>query len=173
MSGAWEGGKGDKSRVTNYEAYGEGYDRIFKKEQQEMHKKSYLLLDDVRFAKDCVVSTDTSARKLLDVSKTQITDWVVVRTLKGFYNYIDRNGMPDVISFDNDLDSYDYQKYADAVNGKHTYVYETEKGNGIEAFRYVVNYCEKNDIELPKIYVHSANEFARRIINNKLKELGK
>lgn len=39
MSEKWHGGKGDSTRVSNWDAYRENYDRIFRKKKQEEPKE--------------------------------------------------------------------------------------------------------------------------------------
>jgi hypothetical protein len=78
-----------------------------------------------------------------------------------FTMWIDKNGLPDIISFDHDLafehytpehlwTDYELSKaYQDAQNYK-------EK-TGYDCAKWLCSYCNDNDLELPKYYVHSAN----------------
>lgn len=78
-----------------------------------------------------------------------------------FTMWIERNGLPDVISFDHDLafEHYtpehlwtDYQlskEYQDAQNYK-------EK-TGLDCAKWLCDYCLENDKDIPKYYIHSAN----------------
>ena len=73
-----------------------------------------------------------------------------VKTQSEFENYIKENGLPDLISFDNDLG--------------------IGNGEGYECAKWLVEYCMDNDKELPDWYVHSANPVARenieKLLNN-------
>ena len=74
------------------------------------------------------------------------TDIVWVKTQSEFENYIKENGLPDLISFDNDLG--------------------VGNGEGYDCAKWLVEYCMDNNLELPDWYVHSANPVARENIEN-------
>jgi len=65
--------------------------------------------------------------------------WDVVRTHKEFIEYIDEHGVPDIISFDHDLD------------GTLT---------GLDCAKYIVGRC----LTIKEFYVHSANPTGARNI---------
>lgn len=73
-----------------------------------------------------------------------------VKTQPDFEKYITQNGLPDLISFDNDLG--------------------VGYGEGYDCAKWLVEYCMDNDKELPEWYVHSANPVARenieKLLNN-------
>jgi hypothetical protein len=78
-----------------------------------------------------------------------------------FTMWIEKNGLPDIISFDHDLASEhytpehlwtDYQlskEYQDAQSYK-------EK-TGLDCAKWLFDYCQNNDKDLPEYYIHSAN----------------
>lgn len=78
-----------------------------------------------------------------------------------FKMWIEKNGLPDIISFDHDLayEHYtpehlwtDYQlskEYQDAQNYK-------EK-TGLDCAKWLCEYCEMHNKSIPRFYVHSAN----------------
>ena len=70
------------------------------------------------------------------------------KTQSEFENYIKENGLPDLISFDNDLG--------------------IGNGEGYDCAKWLVEYCMDNDKELPEWYVHSANPVARENIEKLL-----
>ena len=69
-----------------------------------------------------------------------------VKNFDEFTNYIIKNGMPDLVSFDHDLGK-GLQKGADCAT-------------------WLVNYCQQKGIKLPKCFVHSANPNGQQIINS-------
>lgn len=71
-----------------------------------------------------------------------------VKTQTEFENYIKENGLPDLISFDNDLG--------------------IGNGEGYDCAKWLVEYCMDNDKELPLWYVHSANPVAKENIEKLL-----
>ena len=72
-------------------------------------------------------------------------NFVWVKNYDEFVNYITKNGLPDMISFDNDLG----------------------KGltKGVECAKWLLHYCQTTKQPLPKCYAHSANPNGRRDIN--------
>jgi len=68
--------------------------------------------------------------------------FIIIRSYNEFVNWIKDNGIPDYISFDHDIASYD------------------ESGNekrGIDAAKFLVEYCLENNVKCPDFNVHSAN----------------
>ena len=102
-------------------------------------------------------NTDTFLRnkKFYDdlMRKTDI-DFVWVKNIEEFSNYILKNGLPEFVSFDHDLG----------------------KGlpKGLDCAKWLIDYCRKTNNRLPKFYVHSANPNGQReinaILNNALTE---
>jgi len=76
------------------------------------------------------------------------TNIVWIKTQAGFENYIKENGLPDLISFDNDLG--------------------IGNGEGYDCAKWLVKYCMDNNANLPDWYVHSANPVAKENIKNLL-----
>ena len=68
-------------------------------------------------------------------------EWVIVRSYSEFVNWIKKNGLPDVISFDHDL-------------GEEP---EGTPQSGMDAAKWLVEYCLDNQLKLPGWLVHSAN----------------
>jgi len=110
--------------------------------------KTILWLDDLRNPfKEHQVSIKWVCLKCLgiDISDANV---VWVKTQSEFENYIKENGLPDFISFDNDL-GIGY-------------------GEGYDCAKWLVEYCMDNDKELPDWTVHSANPVAKENIENLL-----
>lgn len=75
-------------------------------------------------------------------------DWIVLRSYQEFVNYITINGVPKIISFDNDLG------YSTSMAEK----------TGYDCAKWLVDYCLDKNENLPEYYVHSMNPVARDYI---------
>ena len=90
-----------------------------------------------------------------------VIHWVL--NYKEFKEYIELNGLPDVISFDQDLHEehytpeyfwLDYDASKEFQDWKkHTYKHET----GEDCAKFLVKFCLFRELEMPKTYIHSAN----------------
>lgn len=76
-------------------------------------------------------------------------NFVWVKNLYQFIEYIEKNGVPDFISFDHDLNN--------RGGGEGLSDEEKIKNNGLNCAKWLIEYCKNNRIHLPKFYVHSAN----------------
>ena len=89
-------------------------------------------------------------------------DWVVVRSYDDFINYIIKNGIPEIISFDHDLgdEHYGNQQIGDTID----YSLYDEK-TGYDCAKWLIDYIITNDLNSPiDIYVHSMNPVGRENI---------
>lgn len=111
--------------------------------------KKLLWLDDIRNP-----LLDTVGKVPKNEGRLEI-EWVL--DYSEFISYIDRNGLPDIISFDHDL--------GDIGNHK-------EK-TGYDCAKYLVDYCIDNNKLMPKFYVHSDNTVGAKniisLLNNYIK----
>lgn len=82
-------------------------------------------------------------------------NFIWVKNLKEFEDYIINNGLPNMVSFDHDIKPKKY---------------EGEHENGADVANWLVNYCKQNKLKLPWCFAHSANkngiERINQIINN-------
>ena len=82
-------------------------------------------------------------------------NFIWVKNLKEFEDYIINNGLPNMVSFDHDIKPKNYE-------GQHE--------NGADVANWLVNYCKQNNLKLPWCFAHSANkngiERINQIINN-------
>ena len=71
--------------------------------------------------------------------------FIWVKSFSEFKSYIIKNGLPDFVSFDRDLN-----------NGKE---------NGEACAQWLVNYCKENGLRLPDYYAHTANKTGKKNIH--------
>ena len=101
----------------------------------------------------------TNVRLYLDDERTpKNAGFVVVRNYQDFVDWIDTHGMPAYISFDHDIASYDN---------------DGNEKTGLDAAKYVVDYCIDNDVACPEFNVHSANPVGADNIESMLKNFTK
>jgi len=96
-----------------------------------------LILDDCRNEKMCFNATGD--RMYLDL------EWIIVKNYDEFVDYITKNSLPEIISFD-----YDISDFIE-VDG------EKVERTGKSCAEWLVNYCLDNNLKLPEYYVHSSN----------------
>lgn len=137
-------------------------------EQQQSDK--YLFLDDVRMPYE--VGNYIYPVRLRPMYRQK--SWKIVRDYEEFVEYIEKNGLPDVVSFDHDLaDSHyapehlwtDYEKSKEWQDNQ----IHTEK-TGYDCAKWLVDYCIENNINLPDYYCHSMNPVGKDKILNLLNQ---
>ena len=104
----------------------------------------------------------------LDDVRTPNTDgWEIVRTYEDFVNWVNENGLPDMVSFDHDLADVSY----DPKTTSQSFTYREK--TGYDAAKWLCEYCWTNGLPLPQWNVHSANPVGRDNINSILKSFEK
>ncbi len=98
-----------------------------------MSEQKYLFLDDKRLPTDCIAYMQSRGIN----ASLYLLPWQIVNSYEDFVSWIEQNGLPVIISFDHDLD-------------------ETGK-SGIDAAKWLVNYCLEKDLPLPQYIIHSMN----------------
>jgi len=129
-----------------------------------------LFLDDIRFVEDCVPYMS----RRIGEDKAIIyydPDWRVVRNYPQFVTYIYKEGMPDLISFDHDLAEGHYHQ--NMQEGKINYDsndfhYNDMNKTGYHCAKFLIGYCEDNNIKLPEFIVHSMNPVGTQNIESLL-----
>ena len=111
--------------------------------------KKLLCLDDLRNPfKEHKVSVKYVCYEYMDIDPSDVdkeVEVIWVKTQSEFEKYIKENGLPDFISFDNDLG--------------------IGCGEGYGCAKFLVNYCLDHELQLPNYYVHSMNTVARENIH--------
>lgn len=91
-----------------------------------------------------------------------------------FVDWIIKYGLPDVVSFDHDLaeehytPEYFWNNYEESKKFQEwkRKSYNEQTGEGCAL--WLVDYCDKNKLDLPKYYIHSANPVGADFILNVL-----
>ena len=154
-------GKGSKSRVNDYNSYWNSplWDKKSKSE------KKFLFLDDERKPREAFLYDEN--RRLLEKSGILEYQWDIVRSYDEFVNYIEKNGIPDVVSFDNDLFNLSSSKYSVQDVDKQFRMENWEEftiKTGAHCAQYLVEACKAHGKPIPIYHIHTANSAARPII---------
>ena len=135
-----------------------------------MNKK--LFLDDMRQVRDACYYMPNPKLYLEE-------GWDIVRNYGEFVDYITKNGLPDLISFDHDLADEHYNDLfsdknwvKDDANVELAYDEYKEK-TGLECAKWLVEHCLDNGVGIPEYHVHSANPQGKENIINYLENAKK
>lgn len=90
--------------------------------------------------------------------------WTAVQNFEQFKNYIETKGVPDFVSLDHDLGDEPSNKIK-RDNGER---FET----GADCALFLVSYCLRSGIPIPRNYIHSAND-NKRVFISKAFRLGR
>lgn len=95
--------------------------------------------------------------------------WDVVRNYEEFVAYIDKNAMPDIVSFDHDLAPEHYHN--DMYKGQAVYnlLYKTfKKKTGLACAQYIGEILSGSGEQVPQFNVHSQNPAGGKNIKDHL-----
>lgn len=93
-----------------------------------------------------------------DIRNPTTKGWDIVRSYEEFVDYVTKNGVPDMVSFDHDLGVEEHQ---------------VETKTGYDVAKWLCDYCYENGLPLPEWNVHSANPVGRDNIISVLKSFEK
>ena len=88
-------------------------------------------------------------------------EWVL--NYEQFTQWIEKFGLPDIISFDHDLadehytPEYFWNNYDESKKFQEWRGEKYQEKTGMDCAKWLVDYCMDHEVELPKFYVHSAN----------------
>jgi 3-mercaptopyruvate sulfurtransferase SseA len=119
-----------------------------------------LFLDDVREVED------------VTWVKLPKVEWTIVRNYDDFVKAINKNGLPDLVSFDHDLGAEHYPQTAEDLCKPIDYSKYKEK-TGYTCATFLVSYCLDNNLNLPKYLIHSMNPVGAENISSLLKSFEK
>jgi hypothetical protein len=89
-------------------------------------------------------------------------NWTIVRNYNQFVDIIEKQGIPEIISFDHDLADEHYMEYTAAhdskspTKGRINYDKLKEK-TGYECAKWLAQYCIDNSHTIPEYYIHTMN----------------
>jgi hypothetical protein len=123
-----------------------------------------LFLDDYRVPADCSLYMYQRGINC-DIYREK---WEIVRSYKQFIEWITKNGLPDIISFDHDLgdEFYDPEEYGSEVYNEEYDNFEFK--SGYDCAKWLIEYCMDNNKPLPKYIIHSMNPVGSKNIESLL-----
>lgn len=132
-----------------------------------------LFLDDYRNPLDCLkyMHTRIGPENLIYSSKS----WETVRHYPAFVEYIQKNGLPTVISFDHDLADGHYHENMQkgVLNYQGDSFNDDMNKTGYHCAKWLVDYCLDNNKPLPRCIVHSMNPVGTENITGLLESFKK
>jgi hypothetical protein len=114
-----------------------------------------LFLDDERVPLDCYSYMQKRDSELCHHYKEN--DWIILRNHDQFIDWIIKNGLPDLISFDHDLVHEHYSPLCH-IPKQYNKLYMTFKQKtGLHSARWLLIYCSRNNLKIPRYMVHTMN----------------
>ena len=126
-----------------------------------------LFLDDIRSPKDGIGLVPSHMNKFYWAN-----DWNVVRSHDEFVEWIEKNGVPDFVSFDHDLADEHYDEFMNLRDRSFEEYVPLEK-TGYESAKWLVDHCLDKGVGLPEYQVHSANPIGKTNIEGYLENAKK
>lgn len=132
----------------------ESIERATRNIQQAYSKRKKLFLDDFRLPEHVSYYKPNE-------SIYREEGWDIVANYEEFVEYISKNGLPDLISFDHDLadEHYtppeyweDYERSKEYQESK-----EYKEKTGKECAEWLIQYCIEKRVPLPQTLIHSQN----------------
>jgi hypothetical protein len=126
-----------------------------------------LFLDDIRDPIDCTLY---KTKHMSFHRSMYAEDWTIVRSYDEFVKTVEMNfyadEWPSIVSFDHDLadEHYDLSMY----NGEDAYPLQFAEKTGTDCAKWLLQFCIKNNLEIPECYVHSMNPIGAERIKNVL-----
>jgi len=120
-----------------------------------------------------VVNLFEMTKLYLDDYRMPPTGWTGVKSYDEFVDFIEKNGLPDIISFDHDLaeEHYPWSPETEPTFSKGFIDYAAyHEKTGYDCAQWLINYCHRNKQKLPQWKVHSANDIGAENIENLLRE---
>jgi hypothetical protein len=109
-----------------------------------------------------------------DIRNPKSEGWTIVRNFEDFVDYINKNGLPDEISFDHDLgEDVAKEKVENGISKRKARMEKKETKSGYDCAKWLCDYCWTNGIPIPNWNVHSANPVGRDNIIGILKSFEK
>ena len=128
-------------------------------------EKFYLFLDDDRHPSNTYLWDENCfLHEMVNISSNK---WVIVRSYDQFVQMVEQIGIPDVISFDNNICGFfNFDVSEDEL--EKVFLMEDWRNltikTGAHCAEWLVNRCKEQNHPIPEYYVHSVNIRARKII---------
>lgn len=90
--------------------------------------------------------------------------WIIVRNYNEFVEWVEKNGLPEWVSFDHDLADEHYKEGAKSEFQEFGYNKVTEK-TGYDCANWLIDYCIKYNLQFPNYLVHSFNTVGKKNIH--------
>jgi|TARA_R110000782_G_scaffold108447_1_gene197017 hypothetical protein len=103
--------------------------------------KYNLFLDDIRFPHIENSENDVSAFSYTNYKPFKKEKWIIARSFSEFIDIVRLNGLPEIVSFDNDLGDVD----------------NIIEKTGYDCSKWLCEYCQDNNLNFPHYYIHSMN----------------
>ena len=114
--------------------------------------KRLLWLDDIRDP----FSTEVDWLSCSPIGRNIDVIWV--KSYFEFVDWINKNGLPDAVSFDHDLGKFtEIELLNQGVSKKEARKRKGEEKNGYDCAKWLVEYCMDKDIDIPIFNTHSSN----------------
>lgn len=125
--------------------------------------KLFLFLDDFREVADVSYYITPSLAELY-----RKENWSIVRNYWEFCNFIETNGVPDVVSLDHDLADEHYRPSMYDPDGHYNNYYTNgtfKEKTGYECAQFLQKWCEDNELSYPEVIIcHSMNPIGKKNI---------
>lgn len=117
-----------------------------------------LFLDDYRNPSDATINIEGAwggnRISLQKISGIADSEWSVVKSYDEFVEFVNTKGIPQVVSFDSDLEEKHYS--GDYSDGK----------TGLDCLLWLIEKCKEKGCKFPeKCYIHSYNAEKRKEMN--------
>lgn len=136
----------------------------FMKQEEE---KVRLYLDDVRSPEQAALYCKPELVPMYNKEK-----WEIVRNYHEFVAWIEKNGLPDIVSFDHDLapEHYAPPEHWDGKYEEWVMSQDMKEKTGYHCAVWLCDYCMGHDLPLPEYYIHSANPVGAENIESYLNQ---
>lgn len=127
--------------------------------------KYNLFLDDIRLPnKNYMFYLGESLSKYYES-----IDWIVVKNYKDFVETINKNGLPEIVSFDCDLQDIHYEIGLKSNFSEFNISdYDGFEKTGVHCALFIIDYCLDNNLDCPEYLIHSQNPAGANEIKMKL-----
>lgn len=95
-----------------------------------------------------------------------------VKTARNYFEFcdiLDKDGVPNTVSFDFDLSDEHYARFADTQKGRDPYLFKDKCG--LHCADHLIKFVQDNRAQFPIFFCHSMNPIGKKLILNRLKNV--